>query len=82
MAAPRYCPSCLTSILRTAVRRTQSVISSPFHLQLRTAAQSANAQKYKRKDKPTSQRKKKSRTTFLQPDIKDAIQFSLVDAMR
>ncbi|KAI4846781.1 ribosomal protein L1, partial [Aureobasidium sp. EXF-8845] len=46
------------------------------------AAQSANAQKYKRKELPTSQRKKKSRTTFINHDLKDAIQFPLVDAMR
>ncbi|KAK4915553.1 hypothetical protein LTR28_013537, partial [Elasticomyces elasticus] len=43
---------------------------------------SANAAKYKRKDQPTSQRKKKSRTSFINYDLKDAIQFPLVDAMR
>jgi len=98
MATARYCPSCLslTSASRTAslFRRTTTTSStaaaaahktlpSPLpRQQLRTAATSQNAQKYKRKDQPSSSKKKKTRTTFLQPDLKNAIQFSLVDAMR
>ncbi|KAI6878025.1 acetoacetate-CoA ligase [Hortaea werneckii] len=87
MAAPaRYCPSCLSAVGRTSTtsllhRSAPSVTSSPFQ-QLRFAQTSQNAQKYKRKDQPASQKKKKTRSTFAQPDLRDAIQFSLVDAMR
>ncbi|KAJ9629754.1 hypothetical protein H2203_002135 [Taxawa tesnikishii (nom. ined.)] len=80
--------SCLSHISRSALTpslRPVAQLPPPFLLpfqQHRTAVQSANAAKYKRKDQPTSTRKKKSRTTFIQYDLKDAIQFSLVDAMR
>ncbi|KAF2179873.1 ribosomal protein L1 [Zopfia rhizophila CBS 207.26] len=43
---------------------------------------SANAAKYKRKEQPGFQKKKKSRSTFIQYDLKNAEQFSLVDAMQ
>lgn len=79
---PRYCPSCLSHTSpSTFLRRAQP--PTPFITQqVRTAAQSQNAQKYKRKDIPASQKRKKQRTTFLEPDLKDAIRFPLVDAMR
>lgn len=94
MALPaRYCPSCLSSIrsststlaLRpkptTAASRT--ALATPIlYQQTRNAAQSANALKYRRKDEGTAKKKKKSRTTYLQPDLKKAMQFSLLDAMR
>lgn len=89
MAASRYCPSCLSAVSRSIT--SQSRISPiqtpsfllPFH-QVRTAVQSANAAKYKRKgkDAPASQRKKKGRTTYYTADLKNALQFSLIDAMR
>ncbi|KAK3707775.1 hypothetical protein LTR37_011952 [Vermiconidia calcicola] len=93
MALPsRYCPSCLASIRSTAATSTNFALRSPAifhfqspfqqHQQKRNANQSANALKYRRKDQPASQKKKKARTTYLQPDLKKAIQFSLVDAMR
>ncbi|KAI6897742.1 ribosomal protein L1 [Hortaea werneckii] len=87
MAAPaRYCPSCLSAVGRTSTtsllhRSAPAVTSSPFQ-QLRFAQSSQNALKYKRKDQPASQKKRKTRSTFAQPDLRDAIQFSLVDAMR
>lgn len=78
MALPiRYCPSCLSA---TSFR--SALLPASNAVQIRTAVNSANAAKYKRKDQPTSARKKKSRTSYLQPDLKDAIQFPLVDAMR
>lgn len=49
---------------------------------MRTAVQSANAAKYKRKDLPANARKKKAKSSYDTPDLKEAIQFSLVDAMR
>ena len=93
MALPsRYCPSCLASIRSTTTSSTNFALRSPAifrfqspfqqHQQKRNANQSANALKYRRKDQPASQKKKKARTTYLQPDLKKAIQFSLVDAMR
>ena len=87
MAAPaRYCPSCLSlTSSTTLLRRTAAAqATTPFLThQVRNAGQtSANAQKYKRKDQPASQKKKKQRSTFAEPDLKNAIQFSLVDAMR
>ncbi len=43
---------------------------------------SDNAAKYKRKDDPKTQKKKKQRSTFKEPDLRFADQFSLCDAMR
>ncbi|THX76117.1 ribosomal protein L1, partial [Aureobasidium pullulans] len=73
--------TCLSQLTRTTLSRPTPYVPS-ISIQQRGAAQSANAQKYKRKELPTSQRKKKSRTTFVNHDLKDAIQFPLVDAMR
>ncbi|KAI5270442.1 ribosomal protein L1 [Aureobasidium subglaciale] len=73
--------TCLSQLTRTTLSRPNLYVPS-VSTQQRGAAQSANAQKYKRKELPTSQRKKKSRTTFINHDLKDAIQFPLVDAMR
>ncbi|CAD0114679.1 unnamed protein product [Aureobasidium uvarum] len=73
--------NCLSQLTRTTLSRPNLYVPS-ISIQQRGAAQSANAQKYKRKELPTSQRKKKSRTTFINHDLKDAIQFPLVDAMR
>lgn len=80
-SAARYCPSCLSrSSPSTFLRKATA---APYlHHQVRTAVASANAAKYKRKDQPASQKRRKQRTTYLQPDLKNAIQFSLVDAMR
>lgn len=92
--AARYCPSCLSSIRSSAsslaLRPQSSALvsripaASPVLLQQQTrdASKSANALKYKRKDEGTVKKKKKARTTFLQPDLRRAMQFSLVDAMR
>jgi large subunit ribosomal protein L1 len=48
--------------------------------------QSANAAKYKRKDANNqalaNKKKKKTSTSYATPDLRDALQFSLVDAMR
>ncbi|CAK4016544.1 related to ribosomal L1 [Lecanosticta acicola] len=65
--------------MRPASVRAPSIL--PFH-QVRTAVQSANAQKYKRKKDVPTNNKKKKRTSFYVPDIKQVVQFSLVDAMR
>lgn len=88
MAAARYCPSCLSAVFRSVPQTRISPIQTPsfllpFH-QIRTAVQSANAAKYKRKgkDTPASQRRKKGRTTYYTADLKNALQFSLIDAMR
>lgn len=88
MAAARYCPSCLSTVSRSIPQTRISPIQTPsfllpFH-QVRTAVQSANAAKYKRKgkDAPASQRRKKGRTTYYTADLKNAVQFSLIDAMR
>ncbi|KAK5715269.1 hypothetical protein LTR17_016870 [Elasticomyces elasticus] len=93
MATPRYCPSCLSlaSQTTTTLFRASTPRISPFTpppqiqslqqpTQLRAA--SANALKYRRKDVPASQKRKKARSTFLVPDLRNAIQFSLVEAMR
>lgn len=88
MASSKTCISQLSRSARTALSpafRPSAQLPPAFLLpfqQHRTAVQSANAQKYKRKDQPTSAKKKKSRTTFINHDLKDAIQFPLVDAMR
>lgn len=98
MALPaRYCPTCLSSIRSTtplALRPKANTstpriaLASPFLLpqqQSRNATQSANALKYRRKDEGTAQKKKKkakARTTYIQPDLRRATQFSLIDAMR
>ncbi|KAI5199538.1 ribosomal protein L1 [Aureobasidium subglaciale] len=73
--------TCLSQLTQTTLSRPKLYVPS-ISIQQRGAVQSANAQKYKRKELPTSQRKKKSRTTFINHDLKDAIQFPLVDAMR
>lgn len=93
MALPaRYCPSCLSSIRSSttlAIRPkhntsiSRAAVASPvLQQQTRNATQSANALKYRRKDEGTAQKKKKARATFLQPDLRRAMQFSLIDAMR
>jgi hypothetical protein len=91
MAATRYCPSCLTKASPTTLFRSASrtVAPAPFLRPFHTssplaAVQSANAAKYKRKDQQTtaSKKKKKSSTNYATPDLRDALQFSLVDAMR
>lgn len=96
MAAPRYCPSCLSQASpSTLFRSVRTAVPPPFLRQFSTtpslairsspavaAAQSANAAKYKRKDQASTSKKKKSRTTYATPDLKHAIQFTLVDAMR
>ncbi|KAF1346214.1 ribosomal protein L1-like protein [Delphinella strobiligena] len=85
MASSRTCLSQLSRSALSPAVRTNTQLPPPFLLpfqQHRTAVQSANAQKYKRKDQPTSAKKKKSRTTFVNYDLKDAIQFPLLDAMR
>lgn len=94
MAAPaRYCPSCLSGIrshTTTLALRHKPTISFPpaalaspiLHQQARNATQSANALKYRRKEEGTAQKKKKARTSYLQPDLRRAMQFSLIDAMR
>jgi len=43
---------------------------------------SANAAKYKRKEQPGAQKKKKTRSSFIQYDLRDADKFSLCDAMQ
>jgi len=50
--------------------------------QIRTAVQSANAAKYKRKDAGAKTKKRKGNTSFKQYDLKNAEQFALCDAMR
>ena len=93
MAAQRYCPSCLTSASPTSLLRTTPRAIAPpsflrpFHTSSPLAAvQSANAQKYKRKDVNNqvlaNKKKKKTSTSYATPDLRDALQFSLVDAMR
>jgi large subunit ribosomal protein L1 len=91
MAAQRYCPSCLTKASPTTLfRAAPRAIAPPsflrpFHTSSPLAAvQSANAAKYKRKDQQTtsSKKKKKASTNYDTPDLRDALQFSLVDAMR
>jgi len=93
MAAQRYCPSCLTKASPTPLfRATPRAIAPPsflrpFHTSSPLAAvQSANAQKYKRKDSSNqllaNKKKKKTSTSYATPDLRDALQFSLVDAMR
>ncbi|GAB7335471.1 hypothetical protein MBLNU13_g07829t1 [Cladosporium sp. NU13] len=93
MAAQRYCPSCLTKASPTPLlRATPRAIAPPsflrpFHTSSPLAAvQSANAQKYKRKDVNNqllaNKKKKKTSTSYATPDLRDALQFSLVDAMR
>ncbi len=90
MAAPRYCPSCLSlafvplTLFRTAPRRPALLLLPPPQnqqpIQLRAA--STNALKYRRKDPAAASRRKKARSTYLAPDLKNVVQFSLVDAMR
>ncbi|KAK0346889.1 hypothetical protein LTR02_014229 [Friedmanniomyces endolithicus] len=90
MAVPRYCPSCLSlafatsTIFRAAPRRPALLPLPPPQnqqpIQLRPA--STNALKYRRKDPAAAQRRKKARSTYLAPDLKNVVQFSLVDAMR
>ena len=67
------------------------ILAHPVHLplrqplaqqQIRTAVQSANAAKYKRKDTAAKTKKRKGNTSFKQYDLKNAEQFSLCDAMR
>ncbi|KJX92151.1 mitochondrial 54S ribosomal protein MRPL1 [Zymoseptoria brevis] len=87
----RHCSSCFPSATTSALslaRATTTHLPPAFLLptlyttQTRTATQSANAAKYKRKDVPASQKRKKARSNYDTPDLKDAIQFPLVDAMR
>jgi len=76
--------SSITSCLRTPSHLPPTFLL-PFTIQQqqhRHASQSANAQKYKRKDQPTSARKKKTKSSYDTPDLKNAIQFPLLDAMR
>jgi len=93
MAAQRYCPSCLTQASPTILfRATPRAIAPPsfvrpFHTSSPLAVvHSANAQKYKRKDASNqllaNKKKKKASTSYATPDLRDALQFSLVDAMR
>ncbi|KAK5683217.1 hypothetical protein LTS10_004748 [Elasticomyces elasticus] len=91
MATPRYCPSCLscasnttTTLFRASTPRISPFTPPPQSLQQPTQLRyaSANALKYRRKDVPASQKRKKARSTFLVPDLRNAIQFSLVEAMR
>jgi len=90
MTAPRYCPSCLSlafapsALVRTVPRRPALLPLPPPQnqqpIQLRAA--STNALKYRRKDPAAASRRKKARSTYLAPDLKNVVQFSLVDAMR
>ncbi|WPG98346.1 ribosomal protein L1, protein [Acrodontium crateriforme] len=96
MAAPaRYCPSCLSATSTSSLllrRAAPTSVPAPFLTasriqpqrqgQLRTAVQSQNAAKYKRKDTPGTQKKKKASTNYDTPDLSKALRFSLVDAMR
>lgn len=89
MAATRYCPSCLSTASPTTLFRPVRAFAPPpalrsFHTSSPLAAvQSANAAKYKRKDQAqASKKKKKTSSNFDTPDLRDAQQFSLVDAMR
>ncbi|KAJ9664444.1 hypothetical protein H2201_005192 [Coniosporium apollinis] len=83
MASTKSCIARMSrlSISPAIIRRSQP---SPFVClpcqQLRHA--SDNAAKYKRKDTPKTQKKKKTRSTFKEPDLSNAEQFSLCDAMR
>ncbi|OCL02184.1 ribosomal protein L1 [Glonium stellatum] len=73
--------SAFASSLRLQSRLPQTIFPSQ---QFRCAATgtSANAAKYKRKDQSGTQKKKKTRSTFIQYDLRDAEQFSLCDAMQ
>lgn len=89
MAATRYCPSCLSTASPTTLFRPIRAFAPPpalrsFHTSSPLAAvQSANAAKYKRKDQAqASKKKKKTSSNYDTPDLRDAQQFSLVDAMR
>lgn len=48
----------------------------------KSAAKTQKPQKYAKKSNASSKPRKKARASFLQPDLKNALQFSLVDAMR
>src|SRR4051812_9494790 len=80
--------TCLAQLSRSALSpalRTSASLPPAFlvpYQQQRAATQSLNALKYKRKDQPTANKKRKSKTTFTNHDLKDAIQFPLLDAMR
>jgi len=73
-----------TSLLRPLIQQQSHLTPSiqPFAQQVRTAVQSANAAKYKRKDTSAQKKKRKGNTSFTQYDLKQAEQFSLCDAMR
>ncbi|KAK5166478.1 uncharacterized protein LTR77_008021 [Saxophila tyrrhenica] len=93
MALPsRYCPSCLSSLRPT--RTALAFRPSPFLAQHQqppqqkrhaTGLPSARAAMFRSKNKDkegAARRKKKARAHYTQPDLKQALQFSLVDAMR
>jgi len=80
MATPRYCISALS---RTNVLATVRPTSSFPLQQVRAASNSANAAKYKRKDAAlATKKKKKTNASFSNPDLRNAEQFALCDAMR
>lgn len=89
MAASRFCPSCLTKASpATLFRLPRAVAAPPFLRPFSTssplsATLSEKEQKYKRKEKlAASKKKKKTSSHYDTPDLRDAIQFTLVDAMR
>lgn len=79
----RYCHTCLSAAtsslpFRSALRNLPPPFLLPFsQTQVRTAADKTKPRS-KKKDAP----RKKARATFLTPDLKQALQFPLADAMR
>ncbi|OCK81010.1 50S ribosomal protein L1 [Lepidopterella palustris CBS 459.81] len=87
MASAKSCvaqlsKSALSSSLRPHILLPQTIFLPSQQFRGAATGTSANAQKYKRKDQPGAQKKKKARSTFIQYDIRDAEQFALCDAMQ
>ncbi|KAF2718944.1 ribosomal protein L1 [Polychaeton citri CBS 116435] len=93
-SAPSICRSCLSKYSTGSISQpsTQSLrqqipISQSFNLAPFTQSRnlSSNAAKYRRKNEGTGgggKKKKKSSTHYATPDLRNAMQFSLLDAMR
>ncbi|EKG18956.1 Ribosomal protein L1 [Macrophomina phaseolina MS6] len=70
------------SVLNTFTRPAASRTIAPALIPVQQIRCATAGKGYKKKDEAGSKKKKKTRTTYVTPDLKDAEQFALLDAIR
>lgn len=83
MASTQRCLAHLSrNVLNPSIRPTAGRAFAPALIPIQQVRTAIAGKGYKKKDDASSKKKKKPRKTFLTPDLKEAEQFALLDAIR